>query len=63
MENIQNMVQRIRELEYIDLFIICFDGANPRFTAYAQSTLSLFSQMFGAKFLSHSVIVFNKVLI
>ena len=59
MDHIKNMVELIRKLEYIDLFIICFDGTNPRFTAYAQSTVSLFSQIF-PDFLAHSVILFNK---
>ena len=59
MDHIKNMVDIIRKLEYIDLFIICFDGTNPRFTAYAQSTVSLFSQIF-PDFLAHSVILFNK---
>ena len=59
MDHIKNMVDSIRKLEYIDLFIICFDGTNPRFTAYAQSTVSLFSQIF-PDFLAHSVVLFNK---
>ena len=59
MSHIKNMVEYIKRLEHIDMFIICFDGMNPRFTAYAQSTISLFSQIF-PDFLYHSVIVFNK---
>jgi predicted GTPase len=34
MQHIKNMVERIRELETIDLFLLCLDGMNPRFTAY-----------------------------
>ena len=59
MAHIKNMVEYIKQLQEIDMFIICFDGTNPRFTAYAQSTISLFSQIF-PDFLYHSVIVFNK---
>ena len=59
MSHIKNMVEYIKQLQEIDLFIICFDGTNPRFTSYAQSTISLFSQIF-PDFLYHSVIVFNK---
>ena len=59
MLHIKNMVEYIKQLEQIDMFIICFDGTNPRFTSYAQSTISLFSQIF-PDFLYHSVIVFNK---
>jgi hypothetical protein len=59
MQHIKNMVERIRELETIDLFLLCLDGMNPRFTAYVQSTISLFSDIF-PDFLHHTVLVFNK---
>ncbi len=59
MEHIQNMVEMIRKLEYIDLFIICLDGQNPRFTPYIKETINLFRNIF-PNFLDHSVIVFNK---
>jgi len=59
MQHIKNMVERIRELETIDLFLLCLDGMNPRFTAYVQSTISLFSDIF-PDFLHHTVMVFNK---
>ena len=61
MENIKNMVEFIKKLERVDLFIICFDGMNPRYTAYTQSTVSLFRNIF-PDFIFHSVIVFNKWL-
>ena len=56
---IRNMAEIIQQLEYVDLFIICFDGTNPRFTAYEQRIVSLFSQIF-PDFLAHSVILFYK---
>ena len=59
MDHIKNMVGVIKKLQYIDLFIICFDGNNPRFTSYAQSTITLFKDIF-SDFLDHSVLVFNK---
>ena len=59
MAHIKNMVDYIKTLEEIDMFLICFDGQNPRFTSYAQSTISLFSQIF-PDFLFHSALVFNK---
>jgi tRNA U34 5-carboxymethylaminomethyl modifying GTPase MnmE/TrmE len=59
MVHIKNMVDTIRKLESIDLFLICLDGTNPRFTSYVQDTISLFSQIF-PDFLFHSVLVFNK---
>ena len=59
MENIKNMVEYVKNLGEIDLFLMCFDGQNPRFTSYAQATISLFRQIF-PDFLYHSVLVFNK---
>ena len=59
MENLKNMVEAIRQQGHIDLFIVCFEGPAPRFSHYAQSMVSLFSQIFG-DFLQHSVLVFNK---
>jgi predicted GTPase len=57
--HIKNMVEVIRNLEYIDLFVICLDGQNPRFTPYIKETITLFRNIF-PQFLDHSVIVFNK---
>ncbi len=59
MVHIKNMVDTIRKLESIDLFLICLDGTNPRFTSYVRGTIDLFSQIF-PDFLFHSVLVFNK---
>ena len=59
MQHIKNMVESIKKEEYIDLFIICFDGPSPRFSSYAQSTVTLFRQIF-PDFLQHTVLVFNK---
>ena len=44
MVHIKNMVDTIRKLESIDLFLICLDGTNPRFTSYVRGTINLFSQ-------------------
>ncbi len=59
MDHIKNMVARIRELETIDLFLLCLDGTNPRISDYVRSTIILFSDIF-PDFLYHSVLVFNK---
>ena len=59
MQHITNMVDYIRQFDKIDLFILCFDGTNPRFTAYIQSAISLFRKIF-PDFLFHTVLVFNK---
>jgi hypothetical protein len=57
--HIKNMVEVIKLLQSIDLFLICLDGTNPRFTPYVQNVISLFIQIF-PDFLYHSVLVFNK---
>jgi GTPase Era involved in 16S rRNA processing len=59
MDHIKNMVERIRELETIDLFLLCLDGTNPRISDYVRSTITLFSDIF-PEFLYHSVLIFNK---
>ena len=59
MIHIKNMVEKIRELEIVDLFLLCLDGFNPRLADYTKATINLFRQIF-PDFLSHTVIVFNK---
>ena len=58
-EHIKNIVERIRELKQIDLFILCLEYTNPRLTASVKSTIQLFMNIF-PEFISHTVIVFNK---
>ena len=59
LQHVKNMVEEIKKQEYVDLFVICFDGPSPRFSSYAQSTVTLFNQIF-PDFLQHAVLVFNK---
>ena len=59
MQHIKNIVESIKSQEHVDLFIVCFDGPSPRFSSYAQSTVTLFNQIF-PDFLQHAVLVFNK---
>jgi tRNA U34 5-carboxymethylaminomethyl modifying GTPase MnmE/TrmE len=59
MEHIKNMVETIRKLNSVDLFLICLDGTNLRFTPYIQETIRLFHQIF-PDFFYHSVLIFNK---
>ena len=58
-EHINDMIEAIKQFSDIDLFIICLDGPNPRFTSYIQSMISRFKKIF-PKFLENSVLVFNK---
>ena len=53
------MTESIRQLKYIDLFINCLDGTNPRFTLYMQSMIEVFKKIF-PEFLNNFVLVFNK---
>ena len=59
MIHIKNMVNKIKELGTIDLFLLCLDGQNPRFTPYVKETVNLFINIF-PDFLYHTVIIFNK---
>ena len=58
-ENIREMVQTIRRLQKVDLFLYCAEEVNPRFTPYIQETVSLFDAIF-PDFLEHMALVFNK---
>ena len=58
-QHIANMVDYVRQFDTIDLFVLCFDGTNPRLTACIQSTISIFRKIF-PDFLFHTVLVFNK---
>ena len=59
LKQINDMIEHIKPLKYIDLFIICLDGTNPRFTSYMKSMIEHFKKMF-PDFLDNSVLVFNK---
>jgi predicted GTPase len=59
MEHIKNIVKSIRDLEHIDLFILCLDSTNPRLADYVKSTIDLFIKIF-PDFLDHTVLAFNK---
>ena len=59
-ENIKQMIATIKDLQYVSLFLICFNGDEPRFSDYTKSTIQLFVDMFGKDFLNHVVLVFNK---
>lgn len=58
-ENIREIVVKLRELNHIDLFLLCLEGQNPRMTHYLSQTIELFMKIFD-DFLEHAVIVFNK---
>jgi small GTP-binding protein len=56
-----NMIEQIKHLDYISLFIICLDGTNPRFTQYMESMINEFKDHVKfPDFLENSVLVFNK---
>ena len=59
MEHIKNIVKSIRDLEHIDLFVLCLDGTNPRLADYVKSTIDLFIEIF-PDFLDHTILAFNK---
>ena len=59
MMHIKNMVEKIRECQIIDLFLLCLDGTNPRLSEYTKAVIDLFMKIF-PDFLSHTVLIFNK---
>jgi hypothetical protein len=58
-EHIKNMVSVIRRLKQIDLFLLCLEETNPRFTGSIQNTISYFDNIF-PHFFQHTVVIFNK---
>ena len=59
-KQIKQMIEEVKKLKTVDLFIIAIHGDDPRFTDYTRSAVQLFIDMFGSDFLSHSAIVFTK---
>ena len=59
-ENIKQMIATIKMLKHVDVFLICFNGDEPRFSDYIKGTIQMFIEMFGKDFLNHVVLVFNK---
>ena len=58
MQNIENMVESLKQLKYVNLYLICLDGKNPR-SSYLSSMITKLKKAF-PKFLDHSVLVFTK---
>jgi len=58
-QHIVDMVGKIRELEQIDLFLLCLEETNPRFSGSIQNTITVFNQIF-PDFFEHTVLIFNK---
>ena len=55
------MVSRTRELKHIDLFLLCVQETNPRFSGNVKETISLFNETF-SHFFDNVVLIFNKAM-
>jgi GTP-binding protein EngB required for normal cell division len=58
-KHIIDMVGVIRQLEQIDLFLLCLEETNPKFSGSIQNTIKVFNEIF-PDFFEHTVIIFNK---
>ena len=59
-ENILNMVETLKEVKYVNAFIIVFNGQNPRFDKDLKDMLLLFQNIFGKGFLKNAIIEFSR---
>jgi len=54
--NIAEMTKELIELEYINVFLIVFNGSNPRFDDSLIAMLQIFRNMFGIEFLEKNTV-------
>jgi len=57
--NILEIITKLNQIKYIDLFLFCLDGPNPRLTNYVKTAIKTFDKI-AHNFLSHAALVFNK---
>lgn len=58
--HIANMVCELKVIGYVHTFMLIFNSEDPRFDEQLQSTLKIFSQMFGSEFFKNVLICFTK---
>ena len=54
--NIVNMIDELKKAENVHLFLIAFNGSDPRFDESLKDMLKIFIGMFGPKFLEKNTI-------
>jgi hypothetical protein len=57
--DLDKMVEELRELQRVHLFLVCIDGTNRLYTPQVKQALELYTRLC-PEILHHSVIVFNK---
>jgi predicted GTPase len=58
--HIANMVVDLKAIGYVHVFIIAINSEEPRLSEHLQSTIKLFSQMFGIDFFKNVMVCFTK---
>ncbi len=55
-KNIAQMVCKLKLLEYVNTFVVCFNSLQPRLDENQKSILKLFKEMFGTEFFTNVLI-------
>ena len=53
---INGLVEKLKQIQYVNMFLICFKESDNRINISMLRMLNLFQQMFGSKFWNHAVI-------
>jgi len=59
-EHINNIIEFLRSLEYINAIVLVMNGQNPRFSTSLQKMIKQFERAFTPKFYDHSVICLTR---
>lgn len=54
------MVDKLKEKQYVNGFLIVFNGQNPRFDEHLQAMLKIFKGMFGDGFFKNTAFLFTR---
>lgn len=54
------MVDKLKETQFVNGFLIVFNGQNPRFDEHLQTMLKLFKNMFGDSFFKNTAFLFTR---
>jgi predicted GTPase len=59
-EYINNIIQEMQKLEYVNAIILVVNGQNPRFSTSLQNMISQFEKAFSSRFYEHSIICLTR---
>lgn len=54
------MVEKLKEQQYVNGFLIVFNAQNPRFDEHLQTMLKIFKGMFGCGFFKNTAFLFTR---